>query len=168
MSASNSPYDPPAQPSTCQRAPRFRSLKSFAFVVLPLLGGVAGFIGYIAAAIAIESRIERSPIEPVLPYGQTAAFLSLPLCTLVLASTGVAIALALTQSLRASIGALIHVFAIGSGITCLFWASQVRQFGRDPSEYVLFLPPLVCSLCPLFVAAIIALASLATHEPTSR
>ena len=159
MSASDSRCDPPPQRSSDQRDPRFQSLKSAAFVVLPILGGFAGFIGYIAAAIAIESRIERWPTESVLSYGQTAAFLSLPLCTLLLASTGFSVALTFTRSLRTCIGVLVLVCAFGSGITCLFWSSQVGQYGRDPSEYVLFLPPLVCSLCPLFLAGILALAS---------
>ena len=69
---------------------RFSAIAPFAFVVLPILFGLAGFAGYIVLAITLETRPTKN--EPVLSHGQQAFLISLPICTLIAASAGGALA----------------------------------------------------------------------------
>jgi hypothetical protein len=61
-----------------------------------MIGGIVGFIGYLFASTILDNR--EVTTEPSLSYGQQAALISLPMCTLISAATGLGIAFAINTS----------------------------------------------------------------------
>lgn len=123
------------------------------YVELTLIGGLIGFYGYRSAATYIEARIP----EPSITYGIQAGLISLPLCVVLLASIGLATAFALKLRFRVAISLLLAEFVVGAGVTALLWSSKITEYGRDSSDYVVYLPPITCSVLALIIAAIIGL-----------
>ena len=119
--------------------PRFAAIGSVLFIVFPLLFGLAGFAGYIALAIVLERQ--PSDNEPILSYGQQAFLISLPLCTMVAALTGGAIAFAFVRKQGFSVVLLFVIALMGWLVTRSLWNAQIAQYGRDASEAVLYYPP---------------------------
>jgi hypothetical protein len=60
-----------------------------------MIGGIVGFIGYLFASTILDKRDVTT--EPILSYGQQAGLISLPMCTLISAVTGLGIAFTLTR-----------------------------------------------------------------------
>ncbi|WP_068141286.1 hypothetical protein [Roseimaritima ulvae] len=118
---------------------RFATIAPYVFVVLPILFGLTGFAGYIALVIAIERQLAEN--EPVLSYGQQAFLISLPICTMIAASTGYALAFFFARQRTLSIILLFVIALVSWLITWSFWNSQIAQYGRDASEVVLYYPP---------------------------
>ncbi|MEQ8850027.1 hypothetical protein [Botrimarina sp.] len=129
-----------------------------------VVGAAAGFSGYLALAIAIERAGDGS--GQVLSYGQQAALFSLPLCTFLGAAIGLSLSLAVLRRYAESI--LVALIAGLGG--CVFvmssWMDQINRYGRDPSEMVLYYPPLAASALALLVGAASAVAR-ARREKTA-
>jgi len=158
-----SPYQPPAASQetivTSDRpADADGGFLTQKFASLPLLGGFVGFGGYIVAASLLEARNE--PLFPTLSYGQEAGLISLPLCTMIAAAIGFGVALARARRYFASIIMLVLVWYSGSAIVNSIWNNQIARYGRDPSEIVLYWPPLAFSLLALVAAAGVALVAV--------
>ena len=119
-------------------------------LVLPLLGGFIGFAGYIAAALLLEARDGVS--GPRLSYGQQAGLISLPICTMIGAAIGFGVSLSLARRYLFSIVLLLFVWLCGCGIVNSMWNDQIARYGRDPSEVVLYYPPLAFSILALIAA----------------
>ena len=138
------PYQPPGS-VTIENDPsppsvsRFAAIAAILFVVLPILFGVAGFVGYIALAISLERQPAEN--ETVLSHGQQAMLISLPICTMIAASAGFALAFAFVRQRALSIILLFATSLLGWLVTRSLWNSQIAQYGRDASETVLYYPP---------------------------
>ena len=127
---------------------------TLSFFGLPIFGGLAGFIGYLFAAVALENR--DTTTEPFLSYGQQAGLISLPMCTLISAATGLGIAFSIARQNAISVLLLATVSLCGWAINNAFWSDQITRYGPDPSEAVLYYPPLACSGIALFTATVVA------------
>lgn len=125
------------------------------------LAGVLGFVGDIVMGLVIEIYYMPRSSSPMLSYGQEAGLISLPLCTMIGAAIGAALAIATMGYMVLSAGWLLFTAMGGSAIVCALWASQVASYGRDPSEMVLYLPPLgICALALLFIPLAVVMSSL--------
>jgi len=167
MNDDDSPYRPPT--SIVQRATAGHSIASpsayltLAYLGLPMIGGVAGFAGYIFASIILEKR--DTATESILSYGQQAGLISLPMCTLISAATGLGVAFTIARQYVTSILLLLAVSISGWAINNSLWNDQIKRYGPDPSEAVLYYPPLACSGISLFTAVIVAVwAILASRK----
>ena len=162
MLDAETPYRPPNEEHRSSAAsPRRHTPAGFAiaaFVGLPMFGGMLGFFGYIIASLVIETRIV--PTEPSLSYGQTAMFISLPLCTVIAASTGFALAFAVVRSYGMSIVLLLLICACGTGVTYGMWNDSTIQYGSDPSDAVLFYPPLGFAASACLVAILVGIVGI--------
>ncbi len=138
------PYQPPGNTAieidhSARTTSRFAAIAPFLFVVLPMVFGLAGFAGYIALAITLERQPEEN--EPVLSHGQQAILISLPICTMIAASTGFALAFCFVRQRALSIILLFVIALVGWLITRSLWNAQISQYGHDASEVVLYYPP---------------------------
>ncbi|WP_231598552.1 hypothetical protein [Crateriforma conspicua] len=138
------PYQPPCSVKTAidptpPNVSRFPAIAPFLFVMLPMLFGVAGFAGYIVLAITLERQPAEN--EPVLSHGQQAMLISLPICTMIAASTGLALAFAFARQHALSIILLFAISLLGWLVTRSLWNAQIAQYGHDASEVVLYYPP---------------------------
>ncbi len=111
-------------------------------------------MGYIFAASMLEIR--DTTTEPIRPYGQQAGLISLPMCTLICAAIGLGLALSIVRQYAAAILMLLLVSLSSWAINDSFWSDQIKRHGPDPSEAVLYYPPLACSACSLCTATLIA------------
>lgn len=142
------------------------AIPTMSFLGLPVVGGITGFIGYIFAASILENR--DTTAEPILSYGQQAGLISLPMCTLISAAIGLGLAFSIVRQFATSIVLLLLVSLSGWAINNSFWNDQIRRYGPDPSESVLYYPPLACSGIALFAATIVAAgALLAKRKPVT-
>ena len=167
MHEDDSPYRSPTPIGTIDTSANSSSARSIistlAFLGLPMIGGIAGFVGYIFASITLEDR--DTATEPILSYGQQAGLISLPMCTLMSAATGLGIAFKIARQYVTSVLLLLAVSLCGWAITNSLWNDQIRRYGPDPSEAVLYYPPLACSGIALFTAVIVAAwAALANRK----
>ncbi|MEM6330914.1 MAG: hypothetical protein AAF790_11775 [Planctomycetota bacterium] len=135
-----------------------------AFVTLPLLGGAVGFGGYLVAARALEARIAESEAAPRLSYGQQAALISLLITTLIGFCVGLGAAMALGRQRAFSICVLLATGVAGCALIAMLWGNQVARYGRDPSEAVLYYPPLVAALLAMAAAATLGVAPLVARR----
>ena len=133
------PSDAIADDKRPQASRRSGLAATAAFVLLPILFGITGFAGYIALAISLERQPSQN--EPVLSHGQQAALISLPICTIIAASAGFALAFAFVRQLVTSIVLLSMTSLLGWLVTRSIWNAQIAQYGRDASEAVLYYPP---------------------------
>ncbi|MCO8125578.1 hypothetical protein NHH03_27815 [Stieleria sp. TO1_6] len=138
------PYQPPGSVTIANDASppsvsRFAAIAPFLFVVLPILFGVAGFAGYIALAISLERQPSEN--EPVLSHGQQAMLITLPICIVIAASAGFALAFAFLRQRALCIILLFATSLLGWLVTRSLWNSQIAKYGRDASESVLYYPP---------------------------
>ena len=160
MVDTESPYRSPVTPevgSAGNRPPGSSGFAVAGFVVFPLLGGFVGFVGYIAAALILEMR--NGPTGPTLSYGQQAGLISLPICTMIGVAIGLGVALSLIRRYVVSIALLLLVSLCGSGIVNLMSNDQIARYGRDPSEVVLYWPPLAFSVLALVAAVAVGLVA---------
>jgi hypothetical protein len=154
----DSPYRSPTSlgpratpgPSSSSRS----ALATLALLGLPITGGIVGFVGYIFASTLLEKR--DTTTEPILSYGQQAGIISLPMCTLICAATGLGIAFTISRQYVTSVLLLLAVSLCGWAINNSLWNDQIKRYGPDPSEAVLYYPPLACSGIALSTAVIIA------------
>jgi hypothetical protein len=157
------PYQPPSDiaigidPSVTT-ASRSTASAPFLFVVLPMLFGMAGFAGYIALAITLERQPAEN--EPVLSHGQQAILISLPICTMIAASTGFALAFAFVRKRALSISLLFVIALLGWLVTRSLWNAQIAQYGRDASEVVLYYPPAGYAAATMFLGFLTLLTSI--------
>lgn len=136
---------------------------TLAYFVLPMIGGIAGFVGYMFASVILEKR--ETITDPVLSYGQQAGLISLPMCTLISAATGLGVAFTIARRYVTSVLLLLAVSLCGWAINNSLWNDQIKRYGPDPSEAVLYYPPLVCSELALVTAGIVvAWATLANRK----
>jgi hypothetical protein len=134
-----------------------------AFVLLPIFGGIVGFAGYIAASLLLE--IQPTAGEPVLSHGQQAILISLPISTLIGVGIGFSLAFCFVVHRVISAALMLGVAAIGYSITRTLWNSQIADYGRDPSEAVLYHPlAAMCGLAVLIALAMIVFPALRTHK----
>lgn len=162
-----SPYVPPLE--TDQQSLGLNSdaarlgISTTIFVGLPIAGGVTGFVGYLLAASILDTR--DTSAEPYLSYGQQAALISLPMCTLTIAAIGLGLAFAVYGQFKISIILLLLVSLSVRTVNNSNWNYQIRTYGPDPSEAVLYYPPLACSGMALLTAVTIgAVAVLRKHK----
>jgi hypothetical protein len=127
-------------------------LVTTSFIALPIGGGVLGFAGYIAACILLE--VQPTETEPVLSHGQQAIFISLPISTLIGVGIGISLAFCFVCHRVISATLLLAVAAIGYSITRALWNAQIAEYGRDPSEAVLYHP--LAAMCAFAVLVAIA------------
>lgn len=121
-------------------------LHQLCFVALPVTGGIAGFIGYINAVrwLAVE------PQEPIrsatLSYGQTAGLVSLPICAALGILWGLAAAFLIVRQQHRAFNTLITASLGGAFLILSLWILQIAEYGRDPSERVLYWTPFALSI----------------------
>jgi hypothetical protein len=160
MVDTESPYRPPAAPEigSADCIPGKGSGFAVAgFVALPFIGGFIGFAGYIAAASILEAHDDWS--GPRLSYGQQAGLISLPICTMIGAAIGLGFAFAIVRRYMVSIALLLLVSLCGWCIVNVMWNDQIARYGRDPSEVVLYYPPMAFSMLALAAAFIVGLVA---------
>ena len=121
-----------------------------------------GFFGYLAASLILETRIV--PTEPSLSYGQMAMLIPLPICTIIGVS-GFATPLAAVRWHLTSITLLLLVWFWAFGTINTMWNDQIAVYGSDPSEAVLFYPPLAFANSALVAAVIVAIVAVVRWLP---
>ncbi|MFO0942158.1 MAG: hypothetical protein U0930_15585 [Pirellulales bacterium] len=95
-------------------------------------------------------------IRSKLSHGQLAGFVSLPICTLVGGVIGLGLAYMLVRQFVIAALLLVAVSLCCLALNGALWKAQVNRYGPDPSEYVLYYPPLICSALALVLAVIAA------------
>ena len=130
-------------------------------VVLSLLGGFIGFSGYFVALSLLDSRSQTS--GPTLSYGQQAALFSLPICTIMGNVIGFSVALSVARKYLRAIAFLLGAGLYATAVVILLWNIQIAQYGRDPSEIVLYYPPLTAALSALIVSVLVGLVAVIDH-----
>jgi len=165
MVESDSPYRPPAE--LCQTAAgnpdrpsdwHFEAAGYPGFVALPFVGAFFGFAGYIVAAPMLEPQNELP--WPRLSHGIQAGLISLPLCMIVGAAIGIGIAFAIVRRRLISI-VLLLLAALGNWrVVNSMWDEQIKRYGRDPCEAVLYYPPLGFSILAVVAALAVALIAV--------
>jgi len=152
------PAGPPAMEidQSASTASRFAATAPYWLVVLPIVFGLAGFAGYIILAITLERQPEEN--EPVLSHGQQAILISLPICTMIAASTGFALAFSFVRQRALSIILLFVIALVGWLITRSLWNAQVAQYGHDASEVVLYYPPAAYAAATVCLALLLSIS----------
>lgn len=126
------------------------------FIVIPVIGAVTGFVGYLVGALLLEKAFLSNRTGSMLSYGQEAMLISLPQCTVLGAGLGIAAAFLRVKHRLAGTTILCLVASLGTLNTASRWSAQIAVYGRDPSEIVLYYPPLaICSLALMAVAWIV-------------
>lgn len=148
----------PSPPGPEDVAMRHSTNVTLAFVFLPLFGGLAGFFGYIVSALVLEQFFMPTGPAVKLSYGATAALITLPICTVLGAATGFAIAFVWVHRWWVCSILLLLIALLGMAIVLPMWNQQLARYGRDPSEMILFYPPLM--LCGLAIVASTSVAAL--------
>ena len=161
MTDLESPYRPPRFIAGQDNRTTNSTFTARAYIALPLLGGFLGFAGYITAALVLESRNQTS--GPILSYGQQAGLISLPISTMIGSAIGFGIALSVARKYVISVIALFAVAFLGSAVVGSMWSDQVAQYGRDPSEVVLYYPPMAAALLSLAIAVMIGVFASAAQ-----
>jgi hypothetical protein len=128
------------------------------FPILGVGGASLGFVGCMVASLVLEAGLK--PAGPTLSYGQQWGLIVLPLCTLIGAAIGLGVAFALVERPVISLVLLLVVSIVGSGVVSSMWNAQIARYGRDPSEVVLYYPPLALSMLALVTAVLIAATGL--------
>lgn len=161
----DSPYRPPAE--LCQTASGnpdrasnwyFEAAGYPGFVALPFAGAFIGFASYIVAAPMLEPQNELP--WPRLSHGIQAGLISLPLCMILGAAIGIGIAFAIVRRHLISIVLLLLAGLGNWRVVNSMWDEQIRRYGRDPCEAVLYYPPLGFSILALVVALTVALIAV--------
>ena len=130
-------------------------------ILFTIVGGGIGVVGSIVGGLSLESYVESiRPPGPVLSYGQMFGLIIVPLCTLIGAATGFAVGVACFRQRMLSIFLLLGTAFIGWEMTSSMWTSQISEYGPDPSEAVLFFPPLAMCIVALGAAAFICVVTL--------
>ena len=160
MTEADNPYESPGDlpavtDASAQPTKVAPWLATVSFVGLPMLGGIFGFVGYIIASLLLE--VQPTDSEPVLSHGQQAILISLPISTLIGVGIGFSLAFCCVRNRAASVMLLLTVASIGYLITRSLWNSQIADYGRDPSEAVLYHP--LVAMCGLAVMIAIALVT---------
>ncbi len=167
MQHEESPYLPPVPPERDGATSSPKTMNSsfviVGFGLLPILGGVFGFGGCIFAASMIESR--NTATEPILSYGQQFGLISLPICTMIGAAIGLGFAFSVARRYTVSILLLLLVSLAGWTLNNSFWNDQIARYGRDPSEAVLYYPPIALSGLALIAAVFVAFVAAAKRQP---
>ncbi|AMV35594.1 hypothetical protein VN12_26110 [Pirellula sp. SH-Sr6A] len=169
---SANPYSPPREYVTTgsvaqEHLAEYDRISPVAFIVLPLIFGIVGFIGYLVLAFALNTY--GIVTQPFLSYGQQAVFISLPICTLLTTSVGLASAFIVAGHRFFAALLFTVTAAAGYAITSSLWNAQIAQYGSDPSEMVLYYPPAGYSAIPGILAIssfILALARAIEREPS--
>lgn len=166
MQHEDSPYLPPCSLEHDGATPIPKTMNSsfviVGFGLLPILGGIFGFGGCIIAASMIESR--NTAKEPILSYGQQFGLISLPICTMIGAAIGVGFAFSVARRYTVSILLLLLVSLAGWTLNNSFWNDQIARYGRDPSEAVLYYPPLALSGLAFITAVLVAFVATAKRR----
>ena len=167
MQHEESPYRPPVSSEHDGATPIPKTMNSsfvtLGFGLLPIIGGVFGFAGCIFAASMIESR--NTTIDPILSYGQQFGLISLPICTMIGTAIGLGFAFSVARRYTVSILLLLLVSLAGWTLNNSFWNDQIARYGRDPSEAVLYYPPLVLSGLAFITAVLVAFVAAAKRQP---
>lgn len=100
------------------------------------LGAVFGLVASVLAGFAFVPEPSSG-----LSYGQQFAFITVPACTLLGAAIGFSLGLAYFKQRIIAAVSLIATSSIGWLVTSSQWDSQLRNYGPDQSEVVLYYPP---------------------------
>ena len=111
----------------------------------------------------IESR--NTATEPILSFGQQFGLISLPICTMIGAAIGLGFAFSVARRYTVSIILLLLVSLAGCTLNNSFWNDQIARYGRDPSEAVLYYPPLALSGLAFITAVLVAFVAAAKRQP---
>lgn len=128
-------------------------------VLLSMFGGGFGFVASIVFGLVGESPTAGTP---TLSYGQQFGLIIVPLCTLVGAGIGFAAGIAYARCFRTAVFLLLAISLSGWAATSAMWNSQIANYGRDPSEVVLYYPPSGMCVLALCTAVAICLHSIRT------
>lgn len=124
-----------------------------------VVGALLGFGGYSAAALWLEPR--RDSTEVILSHGQQAALLSAPLCMALGSAMAVGLALAWKRYDATSVMVLWGASVLGLSINHHRWTEQLQSYGPDPSELVLYYPPLVYATTAAVLGLGVAIGAVA-------
>lgn len=127
-----------------------------------MLGTMAGSAIYVVCALAIESFFMPSRGGPTMSYGQYAGLICIPSGAVIGAASGLALAFAWIRRWLASLSLLLMVALGGAAAVLRMWNQQIAEYGRDPSEMVLFYPLL--ALCAMAAIGSIAIAAIAVAD----
>lgn len=152
------PRIPPEERPTQENPTASRAFSEFLFPVTVGAGGIVGLVGYWVAAFLIEASLDLS--GPGLSYGQQAFYVSQPLCVLIGGGIGLGVALLLVRLPFVSFLTLALVSYGGWYSNNSLWNNQIARYGRDPSEFVLYYPPMAFSLLALIAAVIVGLMTI--------
>jgi hypothetical protein len=157
MLENDSPYRSPPNAAYARPRASSASWRVVLLVALPILGAIFGFLFSITAGFASESARELN--VPRLSYGQAWGLFTLPLCTLTGAAIGLGFSLALCRQFVWSVSLLVAVSLSCFGINWQLWNDQIVQYGRDPSEAVLFHPPHTLAILAFVGALLVVLVA---------
>lgn len=150
-------------PRTSRVEKEKRILIALAIMILfTFIGGATGAAVSIFGGGWLESWVESSrTIGPRITYGQMFGMVIVPMCVLIGAATGFAIAVGWLRYSLTAVFLLSTTAFLGWGYTTSMWSSQIKTYGTDPSEYVLFYPPMAMSILAAGVAVLAVLDILA-------
>ena len=113
--------------------------------VFTCIGGAVAFLGYIGSALLLENKVIPHLDPPKFSYGQQFGLISLPLSTLIGASTGFALGLLSQQRRRKIAIALVAISTGGSMVALNLWRSD--GIGECNSAIILYYPIFgICSI----------------------
>lgn len=158
------PGNNPYKPTHSEEPKRIRPIVSLSatslFLLLTAIGCFTGYGGAIIGSVGLEQNIASHGLgNPRLTYGQQAGLITMPLCALMGAGIGFALAMATTKHSMAAAALLLANAGLGWVITSSLWNQQIEQYGRDASEIVLYYPLVAMSFVSLsFVVVLFPLA----------
>ena len=136
--------------------PRVVAVCSFLF--LPVIGLCFGLLVMLLTDRFIESRIPVG--TSVRSHAMEGLFTTMPICLLLGAAIGVAVACIIVRLRLVAVGILCLASTLGWFVTSSAWSQYVATNGRDVSEELLYYPPIVliaisCLLASLIVVLLV-------------
>lgn len=142
----------------------FVALASFLF--LPVIGLCFGFFVMLVTDLYIKSQIPVG--TSVRQHAMEGIVVSMPICLLMGVAIGVALAFAAVRFRLIAVGILLLATVAGGVVTMNSWSHYVAVNGRDPSEKLLYYPPIVLVVISCLMACtlglLLALRALRTNE----
>jgi hypothetical protein len=161
------PFTPPKAESTPghDRPPLDSYSKNLAFMtaflILPILLGVVGFIFFIAAAISLDYFVLPLVPRPRYDYHEMSISISLPINTIIGIASGFVFSFYFIGFARTAAIGVVLVALLGAITTCFVWRDSVLSnegMGECTSAIVVYVPIfgfcailVVLSMCSLFL-----------------
>ena len=136
------------------------------FTILPMFGVGLGFVGCLVAAQLLKRfGMQHDYESSSTAYGQMFGLFSMPICVALGGAIGVAIALAGISRFGWATAVLLLTSVTCCVVVIHVWDGQIADYGRDPTDIIVYYPPLgFCAVAAAVMIGILAAGLIAARR----